>query len=204
MKQSQHTRAVLAETLPGRRAVVMGQCPAAQPRGDGPGASEDAAPASARGPCPAVRDAGMSRVVGDLCAPSPMQTILRAESREPRAESTLRDAAHLWTLGEHDEAFRRIESTWMSNQASAILASEMIRACAERHELERAEEVLDTFEAAGPEHAIPHVANTLVDVLIDTGGESDKEKSAATTPAGSSCVVRTGRYGRGHPGSASA
>ena len=46
MKQSQHTRAVLAETLPGRRAA-MGQCLAAQPRGDGPGASEDAAPASA-------------------------------------------------------------------------------------------------------------------------------------------------------------
>ena len=76
MKQSQHTRAVLAETLPGRRAVVMGQCLAAQPRGDGPGANEDTAPASARGPCPAVRDAGMSRVAQDLCPPSPMQTIL--------------------------------------------------------------------------------------------------------------------------------
>ena len=48
---------------------------------------EDAAPASARGPCPAVRDAGTLRAVGDLCAPSPMQTILRAESREPRAEN---------------------------------------------------------------------------------------------------------------------
>ena len=91
MKQSQHTRAVLAETLPGRRAVVMGQCLAAQPRGDGPGANEDTAPASARGPCPAVRDAGMSRVAQDLCPPSPMQTILpmqtidadNNESREP-------------------------------------------------------------------------------------------------------------------------
>ena len=88
MKQSQHTRAVLAETLPGRRAVVMGQCLAAQPRGDGPGASEDAAPASAMGVCPAaVRDAGIPRVAQDLCTPSPMQTIMRAESREPRAES---------------------------------------------------------------------------------------------------------------------
>ena len=101
MKQSQHTRAVLAETLPGRRAVVMGQCLAAQPRGDGPGASEDAVPASARGVCPAVRDTGISRVAQDLRTPSPMQTILhdaanadniesrepRAESREPRAES---------------------------------------------------------------------------------------------------------------------
>ena len=93
------------------------------------------------------------------------------------ALSALRDAAHLRTLGEHEEAFRRIQSTWMSNQASAILASEMIRAYAERHELESAEEVLDTFEAAGPEHAVPHVANTLVDVLIDTGGESEKRKA---------------------------
>ena len=84
MKQSQHTRAVLAETLPGRRAVVMGQCLAAQPRGDGPGANEDTAPASARGPCPAVRDAGMSRVVGDLRTPLPTQTEIKsAERRAP-------------------------------------------------------------------------------------------------------------------------
>ena len=93
------------------------------------------------------------------------------------ALSALRDAAHLRTLGEHEEAFRRIESTWMSNQASAILASEMMRAYAERQELERAEEVLDTFEANGPAHAVAHVANTLVDVLIDAGGESEKRKA---------------------------
>ena len=93
------------------------------------------------------------------------------------ALSALRDAAHLRTLGEHEEAFRRIESTWMSNQASAILAAEMIRACAERQELERAEEVLDTFETNGPERAVPHVANTLVDVLIDAGGESETRKA---------------------------
>ena len=93
------------------------------------------------------------------------------------ALSALRDAAHLRTLGEHEEAFRRIESTWMSNQASAILAAEMIRAYAERQELERAEEVLDTFETNGSEHAVPHVANTLVDVLIDAGGESETRKA---------------------------
>ncbi len=93
------------------------------------------------------------------------------------ALSALRDAAHLRTLGEHEEAFRRIESTWMSNQTSAILASEMIRACAERHEIERAEEILDAFQAGGPEYAVPHVVNTLVDVLIDTGGEHEKRKA---------------------------
>ena len=93
------------------------------------------------------------------------------------ALSALRDAAHLRTLGEHEEAFRRIESTWMANQASAILASEVIRAYAERHELERAEEVLDAFKASGPEHAVPHVANVLVDVLIDAGGESETRRA---------------------------
>ena len=89
MKQSQHTEAVWAETLlAGRAAAVMDPGIAAQPRGDGPGASEDAATASARGPCPAVHDAGISRVVGDLRTPLPMQTEIReprAESREPRA-----------------------------------------------------------------------------------------------------------------------
>ena len=93
------------------------------------------------------------------------------------ALSALRDAAHLRTLGEHEEAFRRIESTWMSNQASAILASEMIRAYAEHNDLEKAEQVLDAFEAAGPDHAVPHVANTLVDVLIDSRGEREKRRA---------------------------
>ena len=87
------------------------------------------------------------------------------------ALSALRDAAHLRTLGENEEAFQRIESAWRSNPGSAVLASEMIRAFAARHEVERAEEVLRVFEADGPEHAVPHVANTLVDVLIDSRGE---------------------------------
>lgn len=93
------------------------------------------------------------------------------------ALSALRDAAHLRALGEHLEAFRRIESAWDANQASAVLASEMIRAHAERGELQRAEEVLEMFEARGPQHAVPHVANTLVDVLMDSGGECERRKA---------------------------
>ena len=82
MKQSRDTGVVLAETLLASRAAVMGQCLAAeQPKDDVPGASEDAATASARGPCPAVRDAGTSRAVGDLRTPLPTQTdIERAEA----------------------------------------------------------------------------------------------------------------------------
>ena len=87
------------------------------------------------------------------------------------ALSALRDAAHLRALGEHEESFRRIESAWASNPSSAILAGEMIRSYAERGEIERAEEVLQAFEAQGPENAVSHVANILIDVLMDAGEE---------------------------------
>ena len=87
------------------------------------------------------------------------------------ALSALRDAAHLRALGEHEEAVRRIESAWVSNPASAILAREMIRMCAERGEIERAEDVFRTFEAQGLASAVSHVANTLAEVLLEAGDE---------------------------------
>ena len=95
---------------------------------------------------------------------------------EYAALSALRDAAHLRTLGEHGEALRRIESAWVSNPASAVLASEMIRAYAKSGESERGEEVLETFEAHGPESAVSHVANTLIDGLLEAGEESKARK----------------------------
>ena len=88
------------------------------------------------------------------------------------ALSALRDAAHLRALGEDQEAHRRIESAWTSNHASAVLASEMIRSFAERGDIGRAEEVLEAFEAQGPKHAAAHVANTLIDVLLEAGEEN--------------------------------
>ncbi len=91
------------------------------------------------------------------------------------ALSTLRDAAHLRALGEAEEALRRIESSWQANPASAVLASAMIRSYADRDEIARAEEVLATFERRGSEAAIPHVANTLIDVLANAG-ESDRAR----------------------------
>ena len=90
---------------------------------------------------------------------------------EYAALSALRDAAHLRGLGEHEEARRRIESAWVCNQDSAVLAAEMIRSYAERGELGLAEEVLEAFEAQGPGHAVSHVANTLADALLDAGEE---------------------------------
>ncbi len=90
---------------------------------------------------------------------------------EYAALSALRDAAHLRGLGESSEAFRRIESAWESHQASALLASEMIRGHAERGETRRAEDVLNAFSAQGPESTVPHVANTLIEALIKAGEE---------------------------------
>ena len=77
------------------------------------------------------------------------------------ALSALRDAAHLRALGESAEALRRIESAWASNPASAVLASEMIRAYAEVGKMDQAESVLETFEAQGAQNAVAHVASTL-------------------------------------------
>ena len=91
------------------------------------------------------------------------------------ALSTLRDAAHLRAVGDNEEALRRIESAWESNPASAVLASEMIRSYADRDEIERAEEVLARFERRGSKAAVPHVANTLIDVLAN-GGEVDRAR----------------------------
>ena len=87
------------------------------------------------------------------------------------ALSALRDAAHLRALGETEEAIRRIETAWASSPASAILAQEMIRSCAHRGQLGRATEVLTEFEAQGPRSAVSHVANTLVEVLLEAGNE---------------------------------
>ena len=89
------------------------------------------------------------------------------------ALSALRDAAHLRALGEQDEAFRRLESAWLSNPGSAVLASEMIHEYAARGEIGRAEKVLETFEAEGPASASAHVANMLIEALLEVG-QADK------------------------------
>ena len=96
-----------------------------------------------------------------LPGPSGVHGALRLEGRGPSAGA-----------GRRPEAFRRIESAWVTNPASAVLASEMIRAYAKSGEIEHAEEVLETFEAQGPESTVSHVANTLIDVLLEAGEEN--------------------------------
>ena len=90
---------------------------------------------------------------------------------EYAALSALRDAAHLRALGDHAEALRRIESAWESHQASATLASEMIRGYSERGETGRAQEVLEAFAAQGAPNAVAHVTNTLIEALVKVGDE---------------------------------
>lgn len=88
------------------------------------------------------------------------------------ALSALRDAAHLRALGQRAEAVRRVESAWESNPSSAILAAEMIRAKVENDEIAGAEDVLRLFNADGPKVGSTHVANALIEALIDVGDET--------------------------------
>ncbi len=85
------------------------------------------------------------------------------------ALSALRDAAYLRALGDEDEAFSRIESAWHGNQASGVLAVELIRAYAKAGETAQAEEVFQAFEAQGPAVAVARVANSLAEVLVASG-----------------------------------
>jgi ATP-dependent DNA helicase RecG len=85
------------------------------------------------------------------------------------ALSALRDAAHLKALGEHAQSRSRVASAWESNKNSAILAAEMINTYAESGELDRAEEILEVFKAQGPEHAVAHVENRLIEAFVQAG-----------------------------------
>ena len=88
---------------------------------------------------------------------------------EYSALSALRDAAHLKALGEHAQARGRVASAWEANKNSGILAAEMIDIYATSGELGGAEEVLEAFKAQGPEHAVPHVENRLIEAFVEAG-----------------------------------
>ena len=88
---------------------------------------------------------------------------------EYAALSALRDAAHLRAVGEEAAALRRVEAAWAASGTSAMLAAEMIRAHAADGDIEAATNVYETFAKQGPPNAMPHVRNTLIDVLIEAG-----------------------------------
>ena len=106
---------------------------------------------------------------------------------EYAAISALQDAAYLRTVGELEDAFRRVRDSWRANPASAVLAAEMIRLHAERDDPETAEAVFTQFREVGSKAAIPNVANTWIEVLLEHGREGDArrllDELAASTSA---------------------
>ena len=90
---------------------------------------------------------------------------------EYAALSAMRDAAHLRALGQRVEAVRRVEIAWARNKGSAILTAEVIRARIEQDKIEQAEAAFDEFELHGPVHGRTHVANTMIEALIDAGDD---------------------------------
>ena len=95
---------------------------------------------------------------------------------EYAAISALRDAGYLRTVGELGDAFRRVQDSWRANPASAVLAAEMIRLHAERDDPEAAEAVFTRFREVGSKAAIPNVANTWIEVLLDRERQDDARR----------------------------
>ncbi len=92
------------------------------------------------------------------------------------AVSAIQDAAYLSTVGSAREAFNRVQRAWEGNEASAVLAIEMIRLYAAQGQLEDAEAVFARFREQGPRIAIANVANTLIEALLTDGRESDARR----------------------------
>ena len=88
---------------------------------------------------------------------------------EYAAVSALQDAAYLRTVGSVDDAFNRVLKAWESDATSAVLASEVIRIHAARENIAEAHSAWERFCEHGPEFGRAHVANTLVDALLEAG-----------------------------------
>lgn len=95
---------------------------------------------------------------------------------EYAAVSAIQDAAYLRTVGGRDDAFKRVQDAWKANPTSAVLAAEMIRLHAERDDPEASEAVFAQFRDTGPKTAIPNVANTWIEVLLDHDREDDARR----------------------------
>ncbi|MCY4313723.1 MAG: putative DNA binding domain-containing protein [Gammaproteobacteria bacterium] len=90
------------------------------------------------------------------------------------ALSALRDAAHLQALYKNDEAYDRLLSAWKENNSSGILAAELIRSLRKIGDQKSAEEIWDAFSSSASPYALPHVANTMIEMWLENG---EREKS---------------------------
>ena len=91
---------------------------------------------------------------------------------EYAAVSALQDAAYLRTVGSVDDAFSRIRKAWEADASSAALAAEVIRMHTERGNIAEAQNAWERFREHGPEFGRAHVANTLVEALLEAGEDS--------------------------------
>ena len=96
----------------------------------------------------------------------------RHAARSSRIRGALRTAGTPRTCRHWDSRRKRSRGSsprGRPTRRQRFLASEMIRLHAGRGDIRRAEDVLRTFEKCGPENAVSHVANILIDVLMDAG-----------------------------------
>lgn len=91
---------------------------------------------------------------------------------EYAAVSALQDAAYLRTVGSVEDAFNRVLNAWESDTSSAALAAEVIRMQVDRGNIAEAKDAWDRFREHGPEFGRAHVANTLVDALLEAGEDT--------------------------------
>ena len=101
---------------------------------------------------------------------------------EYAAVSALQDAAYLRTVSGFDDAFNRVRDAWEANEASAVLASEMIRLSAEREDLKTAEDVFLRFQRNGPKSLLGNVSNRWIEVLFRNGRIDDAKRILDTIP----------------------
>lgn len=95
---------------------------------------------------------------------------------EYAAVSAIQDAAYLSAVGSAREAFNRVQRAWEANEASAVLAIEMIRQHAAQGQLDDAKAVFAKFRERGPQIASAYVANTLIEALFAGGRKDDARR----------------------------
>lgn len=75
-----------------------------------------------------------------------------------------------------EDAYQRVLQSWQANDTSAVLAAEMIRLHSERHELDEAGAVFTRFDDRGSRAAVPNVANTWIEALLDHGRTDEAQR----------------------------
>ena len=116
---------------------------------------------------------------------------------EYAAVSAIQDAAYLNTVGSTREAFERVQRAWEANEASAVLAIEMIRLYAAQGQLEEAEDRIYQIPGARATDCYRQRGE-----YANRGAPDGWEKRRCTASARRSVrsLLRTGRYRHGYSG----